>query len=58
MISALGLEDYSSTSLAFILITAFVAGLARGFSGFGSALIFIRSQAASSAPSWPRLCCW
>jgi uncharacterized membrane protein YfcA len=41
MMSALGLEDYSSASLAFILITAFVAGLARGFSGFGSALIFI-----------------
>jgi uncharacterized membrane protein YfcA len=41
MMSALGLEDYGSASLAFILITAFVAGLARGFSGFGSALIFI-----------------
>jgi uncharacterized membrane protein YfcA len=41
MMSALGLEDYSSASLAYILITAFVAGLARGFSGFGSALIFI-----------------
>jgi uncharacterized membrane protein YfcA len=41
MISALGLENYSSASLAYILIAAFVAGLARGFSGFGSALIFI-----------------
>ena len=41
MISALGLADYSPASLAYILITAFVAGLARGFSGFGSALIFI-----------------
>jgi uncharacterized membrane protein YfcA len=41
MSSALGLEDYSSASLAYILIAAFVAGLARGFSGFGSALIFI-----------------
>ena len=40
-ISALGLEDYRSASLAYILIAAFVAGLARGFSGFGSALIFI-----------------
>jgi uncharacterized membrane protein YfcA len=40
-IAALGLQDYGSASLAFILITAFVAGLARGFSGFGSALIFI-----------------
>jgi uncharacterized membrane protein YfcA len=34
-------ENYSSAALAFILISAFVAGLARGFSGFGSALIFI-----------------
>jgi uncharacterized membrane protein YfcA len=40
-LTALGLENYTSASLAFILITAFVAGLARGFSGFGSALIFI-----------------
>ena len=41
MIATLGLADYSSASLAFIVISAFVAGLARGFSGFGSALIFI-----------------
>jgi hypothetical protein len=41
MITALGLADYTSASLAFILVSAFVAGLARGFSGFGSALIFI-----------------
>jgi uncharacterized membrane protein YfcA len=41
MISALGLADYSAASLVFIVISAFVAGLARGFSGFGSALIFI-----------------
>ena len=41
MISVLGLADYSAASLAFIVISAFVAGLARGFSGFGSALIFI-----------------
>jgi uncharacterized membrane protein YfcA len=40
-IAALGLEDYSAASLVYILITAFIAGLARGFSGFGSALIFI-----------------
>ena len=40
-IAALGLGNYSSASLAYILIAAFVAGLARGFSGFGSALIFI-----------------
>jgi uncharacterized protein len=41
MMSALGLADYSFASLAYILVTAFVAGLARGFSGFGSALIFM-----------------
>ena len=41
MMAALGPGDYSSASLAYILIAAFVAGLARGFSGFGSALIFI-----------------
>ena len=47
MMSALGLGDYSSASLAFILVTAFVAGLARGFSGFGSALIFIPIASSS-----------
>jgi uncharacterized membrane protein YfcA len=41
MMAALGLGNYSSASLAYILTAAFVAGLARGFSGFGSALIFI-----------------
>jgi uncharacterized protein len=40
-LAALGLEGYSFASLAFIVISAFVAGMARGFSGFGSALIFI-----------------
>jgi uncharacterized membrane protein YfcA len=37
----LGLAPYSTTSLVFIVATAFIAGLARGFSGFGSALIFM-----------------
>src|SRR3954470_23667176 len=41
MISALGFESYTSASLFFLVGSAFVAGLARGFSGFGSALIFI-----------------
>src|SRR3954451_13767337 len=36
-----GLEKYSSGALVFIAVSAFAAGLARGFSGFGSALIFI-----------------
>lgn len=41
MMEMLGLVSYSATSLVLIAIAAFVAGLARGFSGFGSALIFI-----------------
>jgi uncharacterized membrane protein YfcA len=41
MMSALGLESFTSASLFFLVGSAFVAGLARGFSGFGSALIFI-----------------
>ena len=39
--AALGLGSYSTTSLVFLVVTAFVAGLARGFSGFGSAMIFM-----------------
>jgi uncharacterized membrane protein YfcA len=50
MTNALGLQNYSSASLAFILITAFVAGLARGFSGFGSALIFIPLASSMIGP--------
>jgi uncharacterized protein len=41
MSAGLGLENYSSALLVFIAVSAFVAGMARGFSGFGSALIFI-----------------
>lgn len=41
MISALGLGAYSTAALAFICAAAFIAGLARGFSGFGAALIFV-----------------
>jgi len=36
-----GLAQYPTTSLTVLAITAFIAGLARGFSGFGSALIFM-----------------
>ncbi|WP_245419508.1 sulfite exporter TauE/SafE family protein [Phyllobacterium salinisoli] len=32
---------YSDTQLSFLLASAFIAGLARGFSGFGGALIFV-----------------
>lgn len=41
MIDQLGLAQYPTSSLVFLVITAFIAGLARGFSGFGSALIFM-----------------
>jgi len=41
MMSALGFESYTAASMFFLAGSAFVAGLARGFSGFGSALIFI-----------------
>ncbi|MEA2819496.1 MAG: uncharacterized protein QOJ86_1500 [Bradyrhizobium sp.] len=41
MMSALGLDSFTSASMLFLVGSAFVAGLARGFSGFGSALIFI-----------------
>jgi uncharacterized membrane protein YfcA len=40
-ITALGFESYTSAAMFFLVGSAFVAGLARGFSGFGSALIFI-----------------
>src|SRR5262245_30324355 len=33
--------DLSTGALAFLLATAFIAALARGFSGFGAALIFL-----------------
>ena len=39
--SLLGLDGYTGAALIFLAGTAFVAGLARGFSGFGAALIFM-----------------
>jgi uncharacterized membrane protein YfcA len=50
MIEALGLAQYSTTSLVFIVVTAFIAGLARGFSGFGSALIFVPLASSVAGP--------
>lgn len=38
------------TSLVTVLATAFVAGLARGFSGFGAALIFVPLASAAIGP--------
>src|SRR5262249_29194141 len=37
----LDLGGYSGATVAFVAASAVVAGLARGFSGFGAALIFI-----------------
>src|SRR5882757_1592971 len=39
-IAALGFESYTLASMFFLVGSAFVAGLARGFSGFGSGLSF------------------
>ncbi|MEA2835929.1 MAG: uncharacterized protein QOD89_479 [Bradyrhizobium sp.] len=41
MMTALRLESTTAATMIFLVGSAFVAGLARGFSGFGSALIFI-----------------
>jgi hypothetical protein len=40
----------SSSTLALLAIAAFVAGLARGFSGFGGALIFVPLASALASP--------
>src|ERR1043165_2754884 len=42
--------DLSGRSLAFLLATAFIAALARGFSGFGAALIFLPLAATVTDP--------
>jgi uncharacterized protein len=41
MMAALGLESHTAVSIIVLVATAFVGGLARGFSGFGAALIFM-----------------
>jgi uncharacterized protein len=41
MMAALGLESYTVASIVVLVATAFIGGLARGFSGFGAALIFM-----------------
>ncbi|MBB2675200.1 UNVERIFIED_ORG: putative membrane protein YfcA [Rhizobium esperanzae] len=40
-----------------LMAFAFIAGLARGFSGFGAALIFIPLGGAIIGPNWPRRSC-
>jgi uncharacterized membrane protein YfcA len=51
MTAALGLDAYATAALAFLGACIFVAGLARGFSGFGGALIFVPLASTQVAPS-------
>jgi uncharacterized protein len=48
---ALGIADYTADAIVFVAFSAFVAGLARGFSGFGAALIFVPLASTMIAPS-------
>jgi uncharacterized protein len=45
------LESFSATTLLLTLLVAGVAGLARGFSGFGAALIFMPAASALVTPT-------
>ena len=45
------LDNHSLITLAFTVLVAGVAGLARGFSGFGAALIFIPAASALVGPA-------
>jgi uncharacterized membrane protein YfcA len=49
--SALDLSAYSSGALAFLAGCAFIAGLARGFAGFGAALIFVPLASTVTSPA-------
>jgi uncharacterized membrane protein YfcA len=51
MSSVLGLDAYSPAALAFLAASALIAGLARGFSGFGAALIFVPLASTQVNPS-------
>ncbi|WP_105381694.1 sulfite exporter TauE/SafE family protein [Neorhizobium alkalisoli] len=44
------LPGHSPYQLAFVLLAAMIAGLARGFSGFGGALIFVPLAGAAMGP--------
>jgi len=44
------LADVSLPAVLFLLVAALVAGLARGFSGFGGALIFVPLASAATEP--------
>ena len=45
------LDDYPARTLVTLFVVAFVAALARGFSGFGAALIFIPTASALIGPT-------
>jgi uncharacterized membrane protein YfcA len=44
------LDPYSAATIAYLLAAALVAGLARGFSGFGGALIFVPLASTAVGP--------
>jgi uncharacterized protein len=46
----LGFHDHSGGTLVLLAISAFLAALARGFSGFGSALIFVPLASTAIGP--------
>ena len=47
----LELAGYSAATLAFVAASAIIAGLARGFSGFGAALIFVPLASTAIGPT-------
>lgn len=51
LLLALGVTDVSPGAAAFVAVAALLAGLARGFSGFGSALIFVPLASTMIAPA-------
>src|SRR5262249_52479313 len=48
LLSSVGLR--SGVAIAWLVVAALAAGLARGFSGFGTALIFVPFAAATLGP--------
>jgi uncharacterized protein len=44
------LARHSTAALSFLVVAAFIASLARGFSGFGGALIFVPLASAAVGP--------
>jgi uncharacterized protein len=46
----IGIHDHSTGALALLATSAFLAALARGFSGFGSALIFVPLASTAIGP--------